>query len=268
MSSISQKSDFRVQLPNCVREAYLGIDAGKTAIVLDLLFTFGYQPRQWVTYQECLNVMSDYTAIHIIRDGLKHWSIKQKSLQNGQAGRPVIAYLIPSIPELKTALTVERSNVSDTLTLADFSNQKAYRKALHRELISRNYIENGYNPVQFSRKFMSQRLNVTPSTLRAYERELGTWVEQVWSNQPIVTTYHLVVVPEVREHNGKVLKVTSRGGEAAYLPAVRSLAGLYRKKGYQVDLLQRGCNRYAPYSPYSDRAKQDKHGKWAHYISS
>lgn len=267
MTTVSQGNSPK-QLPNIVREAFLGIDAGKTAITIDLLMTLGYKSGQWLTYQECLNVCTAHTAIHIIRDGLKHWTIKRKALPQSKPGRPTYAYQIPSIEELKNSLTVESSNVSDPLTLDDFQNQKSYRLALHRELILRGYRDNDHLPKRFSRKFMSDRLNVSPETLRSYENELETYIEPNWGHMQIKHKHDLLWLPEKRTHEGKWLEISIDGSTARKLPAVASIAGLYLKKGYDVALFWRECNSYAPYSRFSEQARRDRHGEWAGIIKS
>lgn len=248
------------QLPNVVRESLLGIDAGKTAIILDLLFTLGYKPGQWITYREAVNICSEHTAIHIIRDGLKHFTIKKRQLPAAGRGRPTIAYQLPSIDYLKSQLTVQLSSVSDFLDFSDFANLKAYRIALHRELIQRGYEANSNRPAKFSRKYMSERLSVSSDTLRRYEQELGTYVEPTYGETPLHHKFEVILVPETRQHNGKVLLVRQNDRTVGTLPAIRSIAGLYLKKGYEVVLSWRECNKYAPYSPHSEQGRLDRWG--------
>lgn len=266
MSSVSQ--DKRpLQLPNCVREAFLGLEAPKTAILLDLLFTLGYKPGQWVTYQEVLNVAGQHTANHICREGLLHWTIKREQLPQDRPGRPTFKYRLPSIDELRGQIVVEQSFVTDILTLEDFRNAKSYRMALHRELIRRGYEDNDHMPKVFGRELMSKRLNVSPDTLRSYERELGTYVEERWHVQPIRYDFEVHLLPKKRVHDGRVLKIVAGGETIRYMPCVGDIAGLYRKQGYEVSICKRQCNAYAPYSPYSEQGRRDRHGEWADIIN-
>lgn len=266
MNSVPQGKP-KQQLPNCVREALLGIDAGKTAIVLDLLFTLGYQPGQWITYREALAVCTRYTAVHIVRDGLKHDLIKRQVYPVPRAGRPMYVYQLPFPDDLKEQLCIQKSSISDYLKPGDFANQKAYRMALHRELIQRGYEDEGHQPKKFSRKFMSERLNVTPDTLRRYEHELGTYVEPSYDVIWIRDKVQLWEVPEKRAHNGMYLSIVVDDTRVAKLPARKDIAGMYLKRGYEVNLMRRSCNKYAPYHPYSEQGKRDRYGDWADIIN-
>lgn len=265
MTTVSQDKTPK-QLPNCVREAFLGIDAYKTAMVLDLLFTLGFEEGQWITYQEALEVGSQHTAIHIIRDGLKHDTIKREAIPQERRGRPTFRYQLPSIYTLKKNLCVEWSGITDILTLEDFANGKSYRQALHRELIRRGYEENGNRPKAFSRKWLCERLSVCAKTLRRYEAELRTWVQSHWEMIPIKSLVFLHEVPKQRAHNGQFLSIVSRDGTKRRLPAIRKVAGMYFNRGYEVNLMRRRVNEYAPYSPYSKEAHRDRHGEWADFI--
>lgn len=267
MNSVSHSMTSK-QLPNCVREAFLGIGAVKTAMLLDLLFTLGYKPGQWVTYQECLNVCRQYTSKTTIYEGLHHFTMKRKPLPQENAGRPTFAYVLPSFDALKHQLVVEWSHVSDQLLLSDMHTPKSYRMALHRELIARNYAENKKKATKFSRKFLSERLGCSPETLRSYERELGTWVNPTYGKRAISKLHHIYHVPEARAHNGRFLLIHVDGNTARRLPAIKSIAGLYLKKGYEMDLCWRECNEYAPYSPYSEQGKIDNLGEWADIFHS
>lgn len=265
MDSVTQDKS-PLQLPNCVREAYLGIDAYKTALTLDLLFTLGYKEGDWVTYQEALNIGADYTAVHIIRDGLKHETIKRRKLPQEKPGRPTFAYQLPQIDELKHDLVVEWSSVTDILSLEDFANGKTYRMALHRELIQRGFDENDHRPKAFSRKLMCERLNVSPKTLRTYEQELKTYVRPRYDVISIDAVYKLYLVPEKRSHNGQFLTIVSRDGAIRKLPAIKKVAGMYLKQGYELSIVQRKTNEYAPFNPYSEQAHRAQYGQWADFI--
>lgn len=249
MDSVSQDNPS-TQMPNCIREAFLGIDAYKTAIVLDLLFTLGYKSGQWITYHEAVAVGTQYTAFHIIREGLKHFTIPQKVLPQSRRGRPTIAYQLPSIDRLKHQLVAEWSRVTDTLQLADFRNAKTYKMALHRELIHRANEENNGGGASFSREFLCERLNISPDTCRRYEKELGIYVEARYQERDIRDRWSLLMIPKERAHNGQWLEVATRKGAIKRVPAIRSLAALYRKQGYDVWLKKRLTNLYHPKYPF------------------
>lgn len=267
MTSISQ-AKRPTQLPNCVREAFLGIDAPKTAVLLDLLFTLGYRSGQWVTLSECLNVCTEHTAIHIVKQGLKHWTIVREAIPQDRPGRPTYKYLLPSIDGLKNDLVAKPSFVTDILNLQDFRNVKSYRMGLHRELIQRGYEANDRQPVEFSRKLMSERLNVSHDTLRRYERELGTYVEDRWGAKPLQHKFELSILPQKKVHDGRFLSIRVMDTPVKRLPCVASIAGMYMKKGYEVWLGWRKCNAYAPYSPYSEQGMRDRFGKWADIVNT
>lgn len=245
------------QLPNCIREAYLGMKRYRTAIVLDLLLTLGYTEGQWITYQEALNVGADYTAVHIIRDGLKDSTIRRRKLRSRTKGRKKYAYQIPNIERLKRHLVVEWSDVSDTLLLSDFKSGKIYKMALHREVIARGDRENDGDGVVFSRAYLSRRLNVSADTLRRYEKELGIHAEARYQMRQIRDRMDLYHVPDARAHNGMYIEISSRRGAISKLPALRALAGMYLKQGYEIWLRSRLPNRYHPAYPFVDEAQQN-----------
>lgn len=240
------------QLPNCLREAFLGMNAPKTAITLDALFTLGFEEGKWYTYAQCLEATSNIVPVHIIREGLLHSSIRRRKLEQSRRGRPTFSYKMPTIDHLKYQIVLEWSRVSDRLQLADFSNVRAYKMALHRELINRGDNESGGNGVSFSRKWLCERLNVAPATLRAYEKLLGIFAEARWQMKQIKDRIDLIFLPEEKAHNGKYLEILTHRDIVAKVPATKAIAGMYLKQGYKVMLRSSITNRYYPSYPFAD----------------
>lgn len=237
------------QLPNCIREALCGMGAYKTAITLDLLLIMGFKGGQWLSYNDVLEACAPYTAIHILRTGLQHFTIARRKMSRGTPGRPAYEYRLPYLEQLKRQLVSDYSYVTDTLLLADFRNGKSYKMALHRELIQRESDLNAGDGATFSRDFLCARIGVSASTCRRYEKELGIYVEARHREYTIDSKARLIIVPECREHNGYHLEITTRKGMIKRFPAVRAIAGHYRKLGYDVYLKKRVTNRYHPTTP-------------------
>lgn len=237
------------QLPNCIREALLGMGAYKTAITLDLLFTLGFECGQWVTYQQVLDACREYTSIHILREGLQHFSIARRKLPTITPGRPTFEYRLPYHDRLKSQLVMQYSYVTDVLALSDFRSGKTYKMALHRELIYRESNANGGNGASFSRPFLCNRLNISASTCRRYEKELGIYVEARYRERNIDSKTRLLFVPEERAHNGMWLEIGLRGGGLKRFPALRAIAGFYLKQGYDIYLKKQITNLYHPVTP-------------------
>lgn len=259
--SQAQASD---QLPNNVREALLGTESPKTAVLLDLLFLLGYRAGQRVTMREVIAVTKDYTSQNIAREGLQHDSIKRTKLPSSRRGRPTYTYTLPSLKTLLNELTGGLRSPSDPISIEDCKSLHTYRMALHRELIARGASESDRHMARFSRRYMTRRLNVSEQTLRNYEKELNTYVEPRFDYQPIQSKAWLFIVPETRQHNGQYLQAKHPDGKIIRLPAKRVLAGYYLKLGYQVELWKREVNAYAPQNPEI----KYRSGKWSDFVEN
>jgi len=262
--SISQ-AQSREQLPNNVREALLGTEAGKTAILLDLLFSLGYRGGQRVTSREIMAVTKGHTSQNIAREGLLHSSIKRTAAKTSHRGRPTYIYTLPTIKKLLIDLCGGQRTPSDPVNLEDCKSLESYRMALHRELIARGASESPKGLARFSRKYMAQRLNVSEQTLRNYEKSLQTYVEPRWDFQPIISKAWIIAVPGKRAHDGQFVRATSPGKDKIIkLPAERAIAGYYLKLGWTVELWKREVNAYAPQNPEI----KSQQGRWADFIES
>ena len=258
------QAQYIEQLPNNVREALLGTGAGKTAVLLDLLFLLGYKPNQRVTAREIIAVTKEHTSQNIAREGLLHRLFKRRKLPSMGRGRPTYVYILPSPDLLLKELCGNLRSPSDPVSIEDCKSLEKYRIALHRELIVRGCKESSKDVAFFSRRYMARRLNVSEQTLRNYEKELGTHVEPRWDYQPIKEKSWLLAVPESRIHNGQMIKATRHDGKVIYLPPERKLAGYYLKMGWIVELWTRLTNGYAPQKPEIKYTG----GKWADFIES
>ena len=249
------------QLPNCVREVLLGIGLPKSALMLDLLLTLGFQEGQWVTYEQVIDACKQYTSFNVIRDGLNGYVFRKKRLKQTRRGRPTVAFQIPKIDHLKYKYAVKWSKLTDTLLLADFRNVKTYRMGLHRELIARGHEESGQDGAIFSRKWMAERLGVSAETLRNYEGELKTYVEARFHKRPMKSTADLMYLDDKRDHNGKFLVVYYRD-TYKHMPAIKGLGGLLLKQGHEFELHTRLPNRYFPENPYLEQQQIEENNRF------
>lgn len=102
-------------------------------------------------------------------------------------GRPAAYYRLPDPETLLQRLGLSSSQ-ADTLSVDDLASPKAYRRALHRELVKRR-------PDSYSRAWLSDRLGISKWTSRRYETRLNVIVQPMYSDQPVTWLNLETLVP-------------------------------------------------------------------------
>ena len=214
-SSLARKPDISVQqtqeqgqLPNSISEALLQ-ETNSTAPgrLIEGLYQSDYPAGATISKTEAYTIGRKY---HIserdIRTAL-HYKHKRRSLfkkhshshtqpppvgeadnlnskseyteiTGGNLGRPIRdVFEIPSVDDLCELLGVT-AQAADPLSEADLCSAKAYRQALHRELIKRRAPEQ-------STRWHAERLNTSQRTIRRYNSELGVIRTPIIAYAPI-----------------------------------------------------------------------------------
>lgn len=231
-----------------MREYLLSSGQGYTSLILDALLYHGIKPGQHFTARQALEITE--LPHHILNSGLKNPILSRRRRRTARKGRPEYIYSMPYIDHMLKTWELHISP-SDELKKADLANLKAYRVALHRELINRGF-QKKKEPKQFSRKYLASRLGVVAQTLRNYEKQLKTWVHAVFSKIVIDRKWLFLVPKDGRE--GLYVEVTAWNGKTSRFPAKRGLiAKLMHDKFGDGDavytLIEQKPNLYAPTRP-------------------
>ena len=186
-------------LPNSIREALMKhANDGRTkrystitARFLDALHLKHYQPDTFINTDTAIQIGAQYG---IARTSVLSVLSGRYSLVNGysilpMAHKPIVLdsdnrrfnsgapekwYKVPSIEYLCKILEIDAPGLSDQLQPEDLRSSKAYREALHRELIKRQSPE-------LSLSWHAERLSVCPRTIRRYNENLNVIVTPVFS---------------------------------------------------------------------------------------
>ena len=251
----------RHKLPNAVREAMLQAKVEKGLVVLEGLYWLGIADHVWLTFDQILRACQANFGMsrQLVYYGLREIQIFQRRKEHpteGKRGARPYEYRIPHSDELVAEFAPNASySPHDELEKSDLKNVSTYRKALHATMFRRLWVKNGCKGFEMSRKYMAERLGVTPRTVRTYDKELG------FSNEP---NYKEV---EINEHNwgqlprykekydkdGKRLpskqwlRIHKYGEPFQSVPFVRYLAYKALREGYFVDAMERLPNTYYPY---------------------
>jgi hypothetical protein len=98
-------------------------------------------------------------------------------------GRPTTRYFaVPSHKQLAKTLGITLAGSTDKLTANDLRSNKAYRMALHRELVKRQTPE-------LSTRFLADRLGVSERSLRRYNVSLGVIRTPIFGYEPLTWSH-------------------------------------------------------------------------------
>jgi predicted flap endonuclease-1-like 5' DNA nuclease len=168
-------------------------------------------------------------------------------------GRPTTRfYVVPSYKQFAKSLGIALTGSTDKLSVDDLRSNKAYRMALHRELVKRQTPE-------LSNRFLAERLGVSERSLRRYNVALGVVRTPIFG-------YELLTWSNVHDEGrwGEVRLNQSRrdvvGGRWLQLdggkryPAIRGIGLRLLAKGKAVVYCRQMVNRLAlpdinPYPP-------------------
>lgn len=256
-------------LTTSIREALLKLGLTHVARVLDCLFVKGFKAGGIVTEKIIARTLSGIIGRHSILASLKalfndhtpiftpvqnpppqtpsHISIarykqkesnkkcflfsKTKSDKNDR-GRPATHYVIPEIDVLCAKLGVRYTD-SDPIKIEDLQGAKAYRQAVHRELIKRR-------PGMYARAWLAERLGISRRTSQRYDMAIGINRKPMYV-ETLITWGSLNLIPADEAIDGTLLE-DARGKR---YPARRDIAAKLLKNHAYVWHLSQDWNYYS-----------------------
>lgn len=262
MLNIEDGKPTRLQLPNALREAMLQADVSKSLVVLEGLYMLCFASGTWLTCDQIYRICRDNFGMsyQLVYQGLRQFLIFQRRKSERVAGkrgpRPYL-YRIPHPDELMAEFEVQQTHSPhDELEKADLKSVSIYRRALHRKMFIRKWLENGGEGFVMSRKLMAKRLAVSVRTVRTYDKLLGHSHDPNYKEVPITSKnwFRLPRYKDKFDENGKRLpsktwlKTHKYGDrESRNLPCVRYLAYKALNEGCDVYVVERLANTYYPY---------------------
>ena len=262
MLNTSNNQPSQYQLPNLLRETMLQADASHSLVLLEGLYMLSFKAEKWLTFDEIVRICRDNFDMsrQLVYKGLCKESVfqrrKAEGIANKRGARPYL-YRIPHPDELIAEFdTARKYSPHDELQKADLKSVSTYRKALHRQMFIRKWLENQAKGFIMSRKLMAERLGVSVRTVRTYDKELGYSNEANYKEVPI-TEKNWFKLPRFKDkfdESGKRLaskvwlKVFTPDYEEYHnLPCVRYLAYKAINEGKHVLMVERLANTYYPY---------------------
>jgi len=281
MLNIQNNKSTCYQLPNALREAMLKTDGKRGLVVLEGLYMLAFKADVWLTFDQVYRLCKDNFGMsrQLVYKGLCNGLIFQRRKAEGIAGkrgaRPYL-YRIPHPDELIPEYKMGRKySPHDQLQKEDLKSVTSYRKALHRQLFIRKWLDNEAQGFIMSRKLMAERLGVSVRTVRTYDKQLKHSNEPNYKEVP-VTHKNWFKLPRYKhkfDDNGKRLpsKVWLKifnpdNGEDRSLPCVRYLAYKALNEGKQVYTVERLPNTYYPYQK-PDLSQWDSWDALSHYYA-
>lgn len=219
-------------LHNTTREALLQANQGYVALVVDALYSVGWEAFSSFSAQEAITALAAIgTPSKIIRIALKNPVFKP-------VGRRSAIYKLPTPTSvLEAAGGNPDRRVSDELPSAAFKSLKAYRLALHHALVTRR-------PGRYLRHLLARRLGVCRSTTRNYDREMHHEVTASYKFIPL-TDDMLDILPEAKPQRRKYFLLIKHENKQFFAPLVQQIAAYWRLKGAGVFLVQQMGNVYS-----------------------
>jgi hypothetical protein len=149
-------------------------------------------------------------------------------------GRPARLYRLPSPDEIAGLIGL-KSTASDRVIASDLCSPKAYRQALHKQLLDRR-------PGHYPRAWLGKRIGVSRWTTRRYEKAANLYVRPTYTIQTL-TWLSAANLPQSSADTsyGTFLETSDR----KRYPAVRGLAFKLLKQGREPVLKQQQSNYYA-----------------------
>ena len=279
MLTIQNEKPSPFKLPNALRETMLRQGSKKGLVVLEGLYMLCFTVDTWMTFDQIHRVCRDNFGMsyQLVYKGLRDGLIFQRRKAEGVAGRrgsrPYL-YRIPHPDELIAEFKLEQKySPHDALKKEDLKSVSAYRKALHRQLFIRKWLDNQAKGFVMSRKLMAERLGVSVRTVRTYDKQLGFSNDPNYKEVPITKNnwFKLPRFKDKFDDRGKRLpsKVwlktfNPNNQEHRNLPCVRYLAYKALSEGKQVYKVERLVNTYYPYQK-PDLSQFDSWDALSHY---
>lgn len=267
------------QLPNNLREAMLGAGFAKSLVVLEGLYMLCLDANTWLTFDQIYRLCRDnfgmsYQLVYQgLRQGLIFQRRKAERLPHQRGARPFL-YRLPHPDELKAEfnISVYGHSPHDELQKEDLKTVTTYRRALHRELFIRKWIDNQNEGFVMSRQLMADRLGISVRTVRTYDKQLGHSSEPNYKEEEI-TADNWHTLPRYKDKfdadgkrlPSKIWLKTIQYGDDDYrtLPFVRYLAYQELNAGRTVWAVERLPNTYYPYQkPDRQQFDHDVVGHW------
>lgn len=256
----TQSDPYR--LANGIRETLLKLGYGKALLVIECLYALNFSGDTWLTEKEIFRLLRDNfgTSFRIVYEALRHHLLFQRRKSEGVAyrrgPRPYL-YRLPYPEELKAEFAPEiKVTPHDELRRADLRNMKTYCLGLHREFVTRLWLNNNGQGVEMYREFQAERLNRSVRTIRTYDKALNFSYEANYIKRPI-TADNWNDLPRYKnkyDASGKRLPSRKwletydrRSAERKTLPFVRYLAYSALNEGLEVCEVERTANTYYPY---------------------
>ena len=236
------------QLTNSIREALLKKGLTCVARVLDGLFLHGFKSGDIITKKIVTDTLKEQVGRHSVLATFNaqlspdmfvfetvenppprtptHTSVAEDKTKTHQTkcflfsqskpdknprGRTPTQYRIPDINALCHLLGVPFTR-SDPLQAEDIQKAKAYRQAVHRELIKRR-------PSMYDRGWLAKRIGVSRRTSQRYDNDIGIQRKAMFIYQPI-TWKNLNIIPADEPIAGKFLE----DGDRKRYPGLRQIA--------------------------------------------
>ena len=262
MLNVSNKKPTAYKLPNALRETLLQAGIGKSLVVVEGLYMLSLKADTWLTFNQIYRLCRDNFGMsyQLVYKGLQYGLIFQRRKAQGIAGkrgpRPYL-YRLPHPDELIAEFNAgKKRSPHDELQKTDLKSVTTYRRALHRQLFIRKWLESKAKGFVMSRKLMAERLGVSVRTVRTYDKQLKHSNDPNYKEVPI-TKENWFRLPRYKDKfdiSGKRLPskvwLTVQGYEdqiAKNLPCVRYLAYKALNEGKSVHMVERLPNTYYPY---------------------
>ncbi len=260
-----RRKAHRTNLPTSLREALLKLKQTATLRLLETLYAIGWHTGK--TFTRSVALAKGLAA------GIGEWSVRKALkalLPDGEAvfspatpasdtdceqsylnafeigvtkppknkrGRPATLYTLPDPATLCARLNVEITP-GDTLDPEDLGSARAYRQAVHRELIRRR-------PGQYFRGWLAARLGVSIRTMARYRSV--TIVLPTYTQQPVYWSNMKQVIPPTVDFTPPGAFLSDENGKR--YPARRPIAQRLLAKRKRLTYCVQGANEYLPHVP-------------------
>ncbi len=147
-------------------------------------------------------------------------------------------FRLPDVRALCALLQVEVTS-GDALNLADVSDARTYRQALHRALIERR-------PGRYSQKLLAGRVNVSARTIRRYNQQLGVQAQPSYQEMPVSwsTLSQLPTAADIQRHSLRTGGRFLLDDSGKRWPLKREIAEYLLKQKRRVSQIHQGVNYY------------------------
>lgn len=218
-------------LHNTTREQLLQTNSGYVAMMIDAAYFMGWKEYATFTAQEIIDLLSTLRfPAHAVRAALHHHIFRRSAKRNA-------VYVLPAPSTVRKATPGTTDNPTrDELGEEAFSSLKAYRKALHKALVTRR-------PARYLRHLLARRLGVCKNTTRNYDRELELDPQPSFKYIPL-TADRLEMLPTEKPTSKKYFLFVKRPKEPFFAPLLRQIAVDWLSKGVAVQLMQQTGNLY------------------------